>query len=412
MFRKKNGQEFMDETNLDSSTNDKEEKKGFFHRKKKKEINLYEDDMGYIEDDSNFDEDEYDKELEELQEEEKPEKKRGFFHRKKKEEEKSGGTEKLEGTKEEEESLLSDDDAIILQEPEKKKFSKKKLALICGTAAVIVIAVVFFVIRNIGGTSEGKAYVESVREITGLGTAGGANNRYTGTVDAEKSWKITLQSDLSVEKRYVNVGDQVKKGDKLFKYNTQELKLSKEKKELEQETLQNEITQLTKDIKSYQSDVASIEDGENGNEAVNSSYQVVTDNDRLFALRIDTSIVMAGSNQYTKIYNIDKKTGNTITLNDLFQKDSDYLDRISEEIEKQMKENMEKDSNLQYFLDKDVDGYSFDGIKNDVNFYVNKEGELTIVFDKYEVAPGYMGIVEFTIPTSVVSDIIKDGYLQ
>ena len=34
MFRKKNGQEFMDETNLDSSTNDKEEKKGFFHRKK------------------------------------------------------------------------------------------------------------------------------------------------------------------------------------------------------------------------------------------------------------------------------------------------------------------------------------------------------------------------------------------
>ena len=252
MFRKKNGQEFMDETNLDSSTNDKEEKKGFFHRKKKKEINLYEDDMGYIEDDSNFDEDEYDKELEELQEEEKPEKKRGFFHRKKKEEEKSGGTEKLEGTKEEEESLLSDDDAIILQEPEKKKFSKKKLALICGTAAVIVIAVVFFVIRNIGGTSEGKAYVESVREITGLGTAGGANNRYTGTVDAEKSWKITLQSDLSVEKRYVNVGDQVKKGDKLFKYNTQELKLSKEKKELE-----NEITQLTKDIKSYQSDLKS-----------------------------------------------------------------------------------------------------------------------------------------------------------
>ena len=107
------------------------------------------------------------------------------------------------------------------------------------------------------GTSEGKAYVESVREITGLGTAAGANNRYTGTVDAESSWKINLQSDMSVEKRYVNVGDQVKKGDKLFKYNTQELKLSKEKKELEQETLQNEINQLTKDISSYQSDLKS-----------------------------------------------------------------------------------------------------------------------------------------------------------
>ena len=61
MFRKKNGQEFMDELNADSSVNDKEEKKGFFHRRKKKEINLYEDDMGYIEEDGDFSEEEYDK---------------------------------------------------------------------------------------------------------------------------------------------------------------------------------------------------------------------------------------------------------------------------------------------------------------------------------------------------------------
>lgn len=64
MFRKKNGQEFMDERNVDSSVNDKEEKKGFFHRRKKKEINLYEDDMGYIEEDGDFSEEEYDKEYE------------------------------------------------------------------------------------------------------------------------------------------------------------------------------------------------------------------------------------------------------------------------------------------------------------------------------------------------------------
>ena len=242
MFRKKNGQEFMDELNADSSVNDKEEKKGFFHRRKKKEINLYEDDMGYIEEDGDFSEEEYDKELDELQEDEKPEKrKRRFWHRKKEDTPEEAQTEDLAEEHHDEDGFLSDEDAIILQEPEKKKFSKKKLALICGTAAVIVIAVAFFVIRNMGGTSEGKAYVESVREITGLGTAAGANNRYTGTVDAESSWKINLQSDMSVEKRYVNVGDQVKKGDKLFKYNTQELKLSKEKKELEQETLQNEL---------------------------------------------------------------------------------------------------------------------------------------------------------------------------
>lgn len=188
----------------------------------------------------------------------------------------------------------------------------------------------------------------------------------------------------------------------------------------EGEILSDETDELNQEVKkyagdiieSYQSDVASIGDGESGNEAVDSSYQVVTDNDRLFALRIDTSIVMGGSNQYTKIYNVDKETGDTITLKDLFQKDSDYLSRISEEIKKQMKENMEKDDSLQYFLSEDVDGYCFEEIKDDVNFYVNKDGKLTIVFDKYEVAPGYMGIVEFAIPTSVISDIVKDGYLQ
>ena len=34
--------------NLDSSTNDKEERKDFSTGKRKKEINLHEDDMGYI----------------------------------------------------------------------------------------------------------------------------------------------------------------------------------------------------------------------------------------------------------------------------------------------------------------------------------------------------------------------------
>lgn len=36
MFRKKNGQEFMDELNVDSSVNDKEEKKDFSTRGRRK----------------------------------------------------------------------------------------------------------------------------------------------------------------------------------------------------------------------------------------------------------------------------------------------------------------------------------------------------------------------------------------
>ncbi len=33
---------------------------------------------------------------------------------------------------------------------------------------------------------------------------------------------------------------------------------------------------------------------------------------------------------------------------------------------------------------------------------MNENGELVIVFSEYEVAPGYMGTVSFTIPSDVL----------
>ena len=51
--------------------------------------------------------------------------------------------------------------------------------------------------------------------------------------------------------------------------------------------------------------------------------------------------------------------------------------------------------------------WNFKSIKEDQNFYLNEDGQIVICFDEYEVAPGYMGLVQFTIDNSVVSDILK-----
>ena len=48
----------------------------------------------------------------------------------------------------------------------------------------------------------------------------------------------------------------------------------------------------------------------------------------------------------------------------------------------------------------------FEKIAENQNFYISEEGKLVISFDKYEVAPGYMGVIEFTIPTETLSDIL------
>ncbi len=47
------------------------------------------------------------------------------------------------------------------------------------------------------------------------------------------------------------------------------------------------------------------------------------------------------------------------------------------------------------------------------NFYINKEGKFVISFDEYEVAPGYMGVQEFIIPTEIISNIlVSDEYIK
>ena len=69
-----------------------------------------------------------------------------------------------------------------------------------------------------------------------------------------------------------------------------------------------------------------------------------------------------------------------------------------------MIENMKKDSNLTYFLEADENEEvidSFDKIKENQDFYINNDGNLVICFDQYEVAPGYMGTLEFIISDKI-----------
>ncbi len=108
-----------------------------------------------------------------------------------------------------------------------------------------------------------------------------------------------------------------------------------------------------------------------------------------------------GSSDTTrKIYNIDKKNKEILTLKGMFG-NSDYVDVISKNILDQMKERTKKDSTDAYFVD---DTFK---IKEDQGFYINNKNQLVICFDKYEVAPGSSGLVEFIIPSNIVNQLMK-----
>ena len=136
-------------------------------------------------------------------------------------------------------------------------------------------------------------------------------------------------------------------------------------------------------------------------------HQVVTDTDRWFTLKIDVAEVAGSGIQYQYYYHIDKTTGEIAQLKDLFKEGADYITPISENIKKQMRERMAEDDYLFYWVEADETGWQFEKIKEDQNFYLNDQGQIVICFDEYEVAPGYMGLVEFTVEDDAVADILK-----
>lgn len=148
--------------------------------------------------------------------------------------------------------------------------------------------------------------------------------------------------------------------------------------------------------------------GSEGYKGLDVSYDVITDTDDWFTLRITVLETSASGYQYYRFYHLDKRTNSVATLSTLFKDGVDYITPISENIKEQMRSSESEDEGIIYFLDdKDMPEENFKEIKADQNFYFNSNNDLVIVFDEYEVAPGSMGTPEFVIPNSVISDLLK-----
>lgn len=140
--------------------------------------------------------------------------------------------------------------------------SKKKIGIIIVVAAVLVAAAgggAWYLKENSGGNSADKVYVESVASLTS--SASGVQNRYSGVVEAQESWKVNKEAEREIKEVFVEEGDMVEEGDPLFEYDMDDVKAELKQAELDLEGMQNEITdaqtqitQLTKERNSASSD--------------------------------------------------------------------------------------------------------------------------------------------------------------
>lgn len=139
------------------------------------------------------------------------------------------------------------------------------------------------------------------------------------------------------------------------------------------------------------------------------SYQILRNDDRLFSVRFLTTVNAASSGEYDRCLTYDKKRKTLLALKDLFLEDSDYIGIISKEIVRQMTE-CNAAGEADYFVsgagwpEEDC----FREISADHDFYIDGQNRLVLVFDKYEVAPGSMGVPEFVIETKLIKNILQE----
>ena len=126
-----------------------------------------------------------------------------------------------------------------------------------------------------------------------------------------------------------------------------------------------------------------------------------------FTLKLICYIGSGSGYEWNYFYTIDLNTGERLALKDLFTEGADYITPISENIKEQMQSQMDADNNVYYWLNDEIEEWNFKSITDETSFYINEKGNIVIGFNEGDVAPMYMGTVEFEIPAEVVAEIRK-----
>lgn len=161
----------------------------------------------------------------------------------------------------------------------------------------------------------------------------------------------------------------------------------------------------------FKQEMTEMKQNGNGHLGINTIYEVKTDTAQIFSIARYEVHTNASSSTTLKYDTIDKEREILITLPSLF-KDDRYIEVISTYITNEMQRQMDEDQATSYFLNEEFAG-DFKTIKPDQNFYITADHKLVISFDQYEVAPGYMGVVKFTIPSELLTSLlVNDIYIH
>lgn len=182
----------------------------------------------------------------------------------------------------------------------------------------------------------------------------------------------------------------------------------------ESEQVNEVLNQTVKDINTEIQDITNeivaqfetyMED-EQGYQDVMVKSEILATTDDYFTLKLLCYQGAGSGYQWNYYYTIDLTTGERLKLKDLFVEGADYITPISENIKEQMQAQMDADEMVHYWLHDEIEELNFKSITEDTSFYLNERGNIVIGFNEGDVAPMYMGTVEFEIPSDALKDIV------
>ena len=89
------------------------------------------------------------------------------------------------------------------------------------------------------------------------------------------------------------------------------------------------------------------------------------------------------------------QAGRELTLRDMLG--PDYKELANEAVRAGIAaQEAESPDNIYFHGEEGVEGFT--SIADDQRFYINEAGNPVLIFEKYEIAPGYMGQPEFEVP--------------
>lgn len=121
-------------------------------------------------------------------------------------------------------------------------------------------------------------------------------------------------------------------------------------------------------------------------------YEIKCQNSQYLSFILTKTETLASAYSEYYAYNIDLQAGREVTLRDVLG--PDYVELANQAVREGIAQRSQDPDNS-YFPPEEG---GFTSIAQDQTFYLNQAGNPMVVFEKYEIAPGYMGTQEFEVP--------------